>query len=153
MHKELLTALAFSGFASTSAVGQEGEIYKVGLSPTFVSIMDGAEDGCWTNIGETKTYAEDQLELAGIRVVDDPKDAISRFSVSVNGKRSQQTNCSGSISFSVDAWATWRDQRLFVTLAQFGFGFVGHPNVNQIILENIKVTLREEIAGWPQDRP
>jgi len=33
-----------------------------------VSINDGADDGCWTNLVEAKRYAEDKLELAGFKV-------------------------------------------------------------------------------------
>ena len=46
----------------------------------FINIRDRAENGCWTNIGETDEYASDQLALTGFKVVEKP--------VPVDGKSS-----------------------------------------------------------------
>ena len=35
------------------------------LPPMYVLIVAGASGGCWTNIKETKNYAEGKLEIAG----------------------------------------------------------------------------------------
>ena len=35
----------------------------------FVNILDDARDGCWTNIGEVRTYMEDKLSENGAIVV------------------------------------------------------------------------------------
>ena len=39
----------------------------------WVKVFDNAKNGCWTNIGETQTYATDQLKLAGFEIIDDPE--------------------------------------------------------------------------------
>ena len=44
-----------------------------------VKIVDQADDGCWTNIGEVKRYAEDKLELAGHNVYRKRKDGWTGF--------------------------------------------------------------------------
>ena len=38
------------------------------VSQIAIVVKDDATNGCWTNIGEVKRYAEDKLELAGFEV-------------------------------------------------------------------------------------
>ena len=42
----------------------------------FVNILDDARDGCWTNIGEVRTYMEDKLSENGAIVVDKFESAV-----------------------------------------------------------------------------
>ncbi|MCE5973425.1 hypothetical protein LZA78_08035 [Sinirhodobacter sp. WL0062] len=43
------------------------------FSGAWVEVLDDSQNGCWTNIGEVKAYAADQLELAGFNVIERPK--------------------------------------------------------------------------------
>ena len=40
----------------------------LGSENVFLTLNDGVQHGCWTNIGEVKTYAKDKLELKGYNV-------------------------------------------------------------------------------------
>jgi hypothetical protein len=39
----------------------------------WVEVRDNAKNGCWTNIGESQTYAEDQLKIAGFKMIEKPE--------------------------------------------------------------------------------
>lgn len=75
MLKTTLAALLLSTIAS--AAWPEERIYvdpRATISPASftnvsVRLADDARNGCWTNLGEVKTYAEDKLTLKGFTVV------------------------------------------------------------------------------------
>ena len=55
-------ALILMFIAPTWAVAEyTDERFTVKGVPLYVNIMDDAKDGCWTNIGEVRTYIEDKL--------------------------------------------------------------------------------------------
>ncbi len=54
-------------------------------------------DGCWTNIGEARTYAEDKLSELGYEVRDDDEKVNVRMKLSINSQRNGD-KCLGSIS-------------------------------------------------------
>ena len=68
-----------------------------------VKIMDQANDGCWTNIGEVKRYAEDKLELAGHNVYRKRKDGFTgykhyKLQIMVHSYRNA-SGCWGAVEF------------------------------------------------------
>ena len=67
MKKLLLTASLLMLATQASAWVSKGFI-PANVSLVSVDIKDQASNGCWTNIGEVKRYAEDKLELAGFKV-------------------------------------------------------------------------------------
>ena len=38
------------------------------IDPVIVTLDDGADDGCWTNLREVRLYTEEKLEIAGYYV-------------------------------------------------------------------------------------
>ena len=71
-----------------------------------VYIIDSVIDGCWTNILESKTYAEDKLTLLGANIVN-KKDFLPMdwekgyfFAIHVGGRRIGSF-CSGNISIEM----------------------------------------------------
>ena len=78
------------------------------LNPIYISITDGAKGGCWTNIGEAKTYLSDKLELEGAVLTDDKSEVFlgegTAFSLMVNAKRHDNLGiCYGSIAIMTQA--------------------------------------------------
>ncbi|NKX40407.1 hypothetical protein HGG71_02870 [Rhodobacteraceae bacterium R_SAG2] len=128
-------------------------IFKKGLAPIYVGVIDHAKDGCWTNIGEATTYATDQLQLIGIQAEAEMSESISVLDLTVTASRADAGWCFGSIEISVQAWATWRDQRRVVTLEHWTSSFAGHQNANRLVLDNIQQVVREGIADYPDERP
>ena len=114
-----------------------------------VYINDGASDGCWTNLGEAKRYAEDKLELAGftVRSSNDkwtPKGYA--LEISITSSRMTYSDCYGYISLSLYQ-PSWVDGVYghFVVGSEGG-AFNGYENANQIILDNIQ----EFIKAFPK---
>ena len=69
------------------------------FGPVRVILEDAATDGCWTNLGEAKTYAEDQLKRLGYTVV--TEEYLSRFSITVHSQRLEIGQCWGSIQLQM----------------------------------------------------
>lgn len=102
-------ASALITFASSPAVAKETLWSPTDFKGAWVSIIDKAENGCWTNIGEVKTYAADQLELAGFKVVEEPEvregethpiitDDLVMLVIRVKGTRWSNDLCVGDVS-------------------------------------------------------
>tara|TARA_B100001057_G_C22529658_1_gene825269 strand:- start:271 stop:624 length:354 start_codon:yes stop_codon:yes gene_type:complete len=71
-----LIALLFILIAPSWAAAQyTDERFSIKSVPTYVNIIDDAKDGCWTNIGEVRTYIEDKLAENGAVIVEGKKDA------------------------------------------------------------------------------
>ena len=55
-------------------------ILKINKStPTIVELIDGVEDGCWTNIQQVKTEIEFVLNESGFSITDSRDDVLSQF--------------------------------------------------------------------------
>lgn len=135
----------------------------------FVRIIDDATNGCWTNIGEVRKYAEDQLALAGFKVVEEPEEKanlphpllrenLTAYTLHVNASRQDNGLCIGYLSSSFwGAVAPGYDQsKLIVT--QIGPPFVwsvwNDENLNQYMYDQVKDTIEAwvelgEVKGRP----
>ena len=84
-----LVALILILIAPTWAVAQKFDpnVKLADLSPIYVMMMDNAKNGCWTNIGEAKTYAIDQIIMAGGSVTEDVNEAKAVFNVAIKAAR------------------------------------------------------------------
>lgn len=73
-----------------------------------ILILDDAEDGCWTNVGEAKTYAEDKLRQMRFTVDDalEPEPTYLKFRISVFSRRSSAGSCFGAAKAEVLDYAT-----------------------------------------------
>ena len=72
MKQLLLALLFFVQVNSVSAFNFDSDfILKRDTKKVAVLISDSATGGCWTNLIESKKYAEDKLTLSGVNVVDE----------------------------------------------------------------------------------
>lgn len=152
----LICSALILGSAPTNA---EDALWKPDdFTGVYVAISDRAENGCWTNIGEARAYAEDQLELAGFTIIDPPtKDTVEplmtvsnrlTFVVDIKGIRWPDGTCVGSLSlYFVGRVFLLSNQRRWVRST------IGRPasvpmwddkNFNTMVLDYSK----EYIASW-----
>ena len=78
--KQLLLILGISlGLATVALADAEysDDRFTIKDVPIYVNIMDDARDGCWTNIGEVRTYIEDKLSEQGAVVADSVDFAVA----------------------------------------------------------------------------
>lgn len=111
------------------------------LSPTNVptlrvEIDDQADDGCWTNLAEVKTYAEDKLELMGY-AVQDAHEGYD-FSITVVAYRMPNNVCSASLTISVKSLKS-ADGLFGIHTLAINDGIVTEPdNLNSFVLEKVQ---------------
>ena len=139
---------ALSLLASRADAWVSDNVSPSSLGAIEVEIRDDAEGGCWTNIGESKAYATDKLELLGYEVVSKWSVGDASFSVTVISQRlNNNTSCFGAIN--IDLYIAQ------ITGGVFGYHHVGGSkyvfvepsNANNLILDRIKAMvdqMREE---------
>ena len=143
----VLTALI--GRESSSAFAQDdynAPYTKENIAPIGLFLNDDATNGCWTNHKETKTYAEAQLDLAGLELGERPR---TNLFVTVLSERSKFGLCYGTVEISLRAFVPWGDGRAFVSLAQQIIPFTGASNANTIVLDQVK-TFAVFLASFPE---
>ena len=70
-----------------------------------VKLNDDAKDGCWTNLRETREYAEEKLRSKGANIVPEPRygNHVYQFTVGVVGGRPNiDDKCFASIKLELD---------------------------------------------------
>ncbi len=116
--------------------GVDPEEYK----SVAVSVLDNADEGCWTNLGEARTYAEDKLSELGFQIQqdDDDEDQLT-MTLHVHSTRGPM-GCFGVIDIELiaPAWIWSSNSYAWATLGESGGIFSGHDNANVIILDYIK---------------
>tara|TARA_B100000768_G_scaffold128818_1_gene119436 strand:- start:610 stop:1068 length:459 start_codon:yes stop_codon:yes gene_type:complete len=145
--KKLLIAVMFVLFGSQVSASVFKDFVPANISKIHIEIVDRATEGCWTNIGEVKRYAEDKLRLAGFNVpegnfegYDDIKHYV--FVISITAQRNGGL-CFGAIDLNIQ-----RATSLNSIIGMFSLGagssiFSGMQNVNQGALEIIGNYMKE----------
>jgi hypothetical protein len=114
-----------------------------------VVVQDEAVGGCWTNIGEAKTYAQDKLRELGYSIyVEDDRSEVGKqmdFDILVHSGRGSDGTCYGGIWIRLLAPAelTYSEGSAFAILGEVGYTFVKRENANVLVLELIKVMIDE----------
>ena len=153
MTKRFLAALATATLSGTLAHAQDDDappFFLDGTSPEVVerikvTITDGAEGGCWTNLGEAKTYAEDQLRLKGYAITEEVEWGTWRLNVFVNSGRNGAL-CYGYRKVELYAWTRDHGTLGAHLIGSKGGTFANHQNANVLILDLIK----EAIDQFPE---
>ena len=123
--------------------------YSSGADPTSVGpieveLEDGAKDACWTNLKETREYAEEKLRGRGIKVTDTKDAAGYKFSIAVNSFRlDNRDECIYNILLQIYKNSTVAG--LFgVHEIGSGGGFGIHPkNANNAVISNVQEFIDE----------
>ena len=106
-----------------------------------VLLGDNATGGCWTNLGEAKTYVEDQLRRLGYAVV--TEETLGTFAISVASARMNNGLCYGNIHLQMYRPEIGRDLFGFLEVAALSYTFVNHSNANIGVLDKIKLLIDE----------
>jgi len=67
MKNLLIIVLLINGLC-TSALAQEKLLTPENVGDVHVAIIDNAVNGCWTNLRESREYAEEQLKMRGYTI-------------------------------------------------------------------------------------
>ena len=154
MKKILLTVFLLMLTTQASAWVSKGFVPK-NVSQITVNISDQANDGCWTNIGEVKRYAEDKLELSGHKVLKEKFDVYKDdrhyvLDIIIIANRLGAT-CFGS--YNLDISKQFYDKKIagIFSVGQKYGTFSGYENVNKYILNKVGKFMKEvEDPQWPE---
>ena len=148
MIKTILTAvcLLFASMTASYSFDMSEQVTPSKIHSIAVYINDGAKDGCWTNLGEAKRYAEDKLELAGYRIwkkSDIDASDQDRYYLSINVNSGRGNGCYGAVDFKIYR-IHWIDE----IYGHFTVGdgitvFSGQKNANQLVLESLRSFLKK----------
>ena len=119
------------------------------LEKIEVVIDDQLRDGCWTNLGEVKTYTEDKLRSKGATIGELPfseaKYGFYYFRVTGFGSRALNGYCVGYIELELVSFADVFGIRQLTSVYQNGYIRISSKgsNLNNEILDIVGNEIRE----------
>ena len=112
-----------------------------------VNIDDQASDGCWSNLGEARTYAEDKLKIAGANVGEtdytDADERIYDLRVVVVAERLPNGLCTGMLEVELRAWVRVHDDYIVATPVGNAGWVANAQNMNSEILNYISEAISQ----------
>jgi hypothetical protein len=143
-------ALVLLVSANTATAYVWGEDWSpAAIGSMKVAIDDEAKGGCWTNLGEAKTYAEDKLRNLGFTVTAGPADYD--FMITINSRRVSD-RCYGSIRIIIYSPAEHNGNVGFHEIGVSSLIFIGYKNANTLVLDQIK-SITDDIAAKRNNGP
>ena len=157
----LLASALVAMIASTSMA--EDTLWKpADFEGAYVHIFDNAKNGCWTNIRESRAYAEGQLELSGFNVVDKPEENDVKENpiftenyiallVDVRAARWDNGICVGHVMTTFLGSVAPRKQLDVLIINPIGFSQAwtiwDKRNLNNYVLDHIKRSVTEWVES------
>jgi hypothetical protein len=117
-----------------------------------VSIRDSARGGCWTNLRESREYAEEKLRISGAKVRDktefEPNALLGSyyFEIYVHARRENKDGsggCQGTIIISIYGNALLNGQNHVAAIFENSFITSQAVNLNNDILEAIGISFAD----------
>ena len=141
-----LLALILFLMAPTWAAAQKyDENVKLSdIGPFYIEVIDTAQNGCWTNIAEAKSYAAGQITLAGGNTVDTRQEANGMFLIAVTAKRMENGMCYGHLKANFGRYENIQGFWAIAYFSELGTAGVVTTNFNNDLLDWIK----RAIAEW-----
>ena len=117
--------------------------YVKDIKSIKVDLVDDAENACWTNLSETREYAEEKIRIAGGNVY--VSTGFSRrwkddydLRITVRSHRAGNDKCFGFIMVDLITTAQVNDM-LHTASARGGFTyFTNAPNANTLVIEAVQ---------------
>ena len=112
MKKLLIITLILSAQAAFAWTNKD---FRIANKNIVVEVYDDATNGCWTNLGEVKSYAKDKLSIAGANMKNEhtglvrPDNDNYWYTISVIGYRLNNGVCIGSISTELYSAVRFRE--------------------------------------------
>ena len=116
------------------------------LPPIQVVLFDQATGGCWTNIGEVQTYAEDKLRMSGVDVIENKGGDVSPavklrnaaiFHVRVKAERNGFGFCWGMMQIDLVIGSTVNNIDGIFVYANTAATLMRNENVNNDTLDMV----------------
>jgi len=139
MTKHLTILVAFLVTISTQASTQEMTYSDLKNLKVNVLLHDSAKDACWTNLTESREYAEEKLRSAGATVVLPPSVPDYLLRLKVMSRRNKALKlCYGSIRVELLTPAMVNGRDHVASAMEYEAIFMGQQNVNTDVIERIQ---------------
>lgn len=125
--------------------------FRIANKNISVELNDDVSDGCWTNLGEVRRYAEDKLSNADANVVSEHIGPLSPdlnnywFSINVLGYRLNSGVCIGSIETNILSGSVLSGvfHLAYVQTSKLLVNSVSGSNLNNQVLNLVGDSIRE----------
>jgi hypothetical protein len=114
------------------------------LGSVFVHLVDNAGMGCWTNLKESREYAEEKLRIQGIEVGDrnsypstSNKNYQFTISVAANRLTDRSSLCTGYMSVALSGYSNVNGVGHLSYLGERSATFV-QQNANMVVIDLLK---------------
>lgn len=143
----LFSLIAVVAFATAPASAWVADnVTPENLGTIEVDINDLATGGCWTNLGEVKTYAADKLAEVGFEVVENSR---ALFIIIVHSERAANDLCYGRIDTSIGVAVSHNGMFGGLEVGSEGSIFSNYRNANTLTLD----VVREQIEQLEDAQP
>ena len=138
--KNLFAAIAVLFAASTGAFAIDQDYVK-NIKQVEVILEDNATNACWTNLKESREYAEEKLRGLGATLYDNEEKYYGHYyalTINVQSKRLDVGLCFGAISISLKTGIKINDTFHFGVLETVMSSFTGSQNANTMVIDQIQ---------------
>ena len=140
----IITLLVMSVGQSAFALYSNEAFSLSGTKSVSVALADDAKDGCWTNLRETREYAEEKLRLKGANIVPQPGmgEHDYELQVSVNAFRTR-SGCVASIELELRSMTAFKNLKgefiaHFAVVGRSYKLYSGYDKMNNDVLNQVK---------------
>ena len=144
MRKFILTSLfiLFQANSTFAFVFDKSFILQKDTNLMVVLLYDDASDGCWTNLLESKQFAEDKLKLRGVNISSDPDIVLAisekryKLGIHVHARRFSGY-CSGNVSIFIEGYALINGKLHKASIYEEQYLTIQLKNLNNDVLDSI----------------
>jgi len=147
--KNLFAAIAVLFATSTGAFALDQEFIK-NIKHVEVILDDDATNACWTNLKESREYAEEKLRGLGATLYDNEDKYYGQYYALIINVQSQRLDiglCFGAISISFETGTEINNTFHRGVLRSVVSSFTGSQNANNMVIDNIQSFLTPTIAN------
>ena len=142
--KNLFAAIAILFATSTGAFAIDQDFLK-SIKHVDVILDDEATNACWTNLKESREYAEEKLRGLGATLYDDEDKYFGQYYamvINVQSKRLDIGVCFGAIAISLETGTQLNDTFHRGVLKSMVSSFTGTQNANNMVIDQIQSFLQ-----------
>lgn len=145
--KKLFAAIAILLATSTGAFAIDKDVLK-SIKYVEVILADGATNACWTNLRESREYAEEKLRGLGATLYNGEEKYWGEYYTLVIDVQSKRMDvietCFGAISIYLQTGAKINNTFHRAVLKTVVSSFTNSQNANNIVIEDIQSFLTPE---------
>lgn len=146
--KTLLTSIVIAiSLVTTSANAWiSDDFLPRNVGSVAVEIRDSTEDGCWTNLREVKTYAEDKLDLAGFKIRSSRAEReYNGYTLDITVVSGEQGSrqCYGMVAFELSIPNVRDGMFGYLFVGSSSSIFAGYDNANKYVIKKLGQFIKE----------